>query len=64
MCKNIVEKGNLDHPLMIHNRSKQRAVDLSRTLPAEKTEVVESLEDGVAAADVIFTCLANDAAGM
>ncbi|KAM3430823.1 hypothetical protein MY4824_007456 [Beauveria thailandica] len=62
MCKNIVEKGNLDSPLLIYNRSRQRAVDLSQKLPAGKTEVVESLVEAVAKADVIFTCVANDAA--
>ncbi|OAA69054.1 6-phosphogluconate dehydrogenase 2 [Cordyceps fumosorosea ARSEF 2679] len=60
MCKNIVEKGNLDSPLLIYNRSKQRAVDLSQKLPAGKTEVVDSLVDAVAKADVIFSCVAND----
>ncbi len=62
--EHIVEKGNLDQPLMLYNRSKHRSVDLSSALPAGKTEVIESLEDGVAKADVIFTCLANDAAGV
>ncbi|KAJ4165366.1 hypothetical protein LMH87_007000 [Akanthomyces muscarius] len=62
MCKNIVEKGNLDSPLLIYNRSKQRAIDLSQKLSAGKTEVVESLVDAVAKADVIFTCISNDEA--
>ncbi len=62
MSKNLVEKGNLDQPLMIYNRSKQRSIDLSSKLPAGKTVIVDSVEDGVSKADVIFTCLANDAA--
>ncbi|EGX94669.1 6-phosphogluconate dehydrogenase 2 [Cordyceps militaris CM01] len=62
MCKNIVDKGNLDAPLLIYNRSKQRAVDLSQKLPGGKTEVVESLVDAVAKVDIIFTCVANDEA--
>jgi len=62
MSKNLVEKGNLGQPLMLYNRSKQRSIDLSRKLPAGTTEVVESVGDGVAKADVIFICLANDAA--
>lgn len=62
MVKNIVEKGELGGPLAIYNRSKQRAVDLSASLPSGKTEVAESVEDGVTKADVIFMCLANDAA--
>jgi 3-hydroxyisobutyrate dehydrogenase-like beta-hydroxyacid dehydrogenase len=60
MCKNIVEKGNLDQPLMIYNRSTMRAVDLSSSLPTGKTEVVKSVPDGVARADIIFTCLSAD----
>ncbi|OAQ99431.1 hypothetical protein LLEC1_07842, partial [Akanthomyces lecanii] len=62
MCKNIVEKGNLDSPLLIYNRSKQRAIDLSQKLPAGKTEVVESLVDAAGKADIIFTCISNDEA--
>lgn len=62
MCKNLTEKGPHQVPLMIYNRSTQRAVDLSAALGAGKTEVIESLEDGVSKADIIFTCLANDAA--
>ncbi|KAK5998185.1 putative oxidoreductase YfjR-like protein [Cladobotryum mycophilum] len=62
MCKNIVEKGPQEAPLLIYNRSKQRAVDLSAKLASGKTEVVESLSDAVAKANIIFTCLANDEA--
>ena len=62
MAKNIAEKGQLGGPLAIYNRSKQRSVDLSASLPSGKSEVAESVEAGVAKADVIFICLANDAA--
>lgn len=62
MCKNIVEKGQLDSPLLIYNRSVGRAADLSSRLPAGKTEVVDSLAAAVPRADVIFTCVANDEA--
>ncbi|KAH7327889.1 6-phosphogluconate dehydrogenase NAD-binding protein [Stachybotrys elegans] len=62
MCKNIVEKGGLDSPLLLYNRSIQRAVDLSSTLPSGKTEVLDSLEAVAARADIIFTCLADDEA--
>jgi 3-hydroxyisobutyrate dehydrogenase-like beta-hydroxyacid dehydrogenase len=62
MCKNLVEKGNLDQPLMLFNRSTARAEELSKKLEAGKTEVVTSLADGAAKADVIFICLANDTA--
>ncbi|KAK3943869.1 NAD binding domain of 6-phosphogluconate dehydrogenase-domain-containing protein [Diplogelasinospora grovesii] len=62
MCKNIAEKGPLDQPLMLYNRTTQKAVDFSAKLPAGKTEAVENLADGVSKADVIFTCLSNDKA--
>lgn len=60
MCKNLVEKGNLDQPLLLYNRTKQRAVDLSEQLPAGKTEVVDSIAAGAAKADIIFTILSKD----
>ncbi|KAM5348494.1 hypothetical protein ACJ41O_008318 [Fusarium nematophilum] len=62
MTKNIVEKGNLDSPLLLYNRSTQRAVDLSDALPEGKTEVVKTLAEGISRADVIFSCIANDEA--
>ncbi|KAK3379903.1 NAD binding domain of 6-phosphogluconate dehydrogenase-domain-containing protein [Lasiosphaeria ovina] len=62
MCKNIVEKANLDQPLLIYNRTRQRSVELSEKLGADKTAVVDSVAEGVAQADVIITCVANDKA--
>ncbi|KAI1162498.1 NAD binding domain of 6-phosphogluconate dehydrogenase-domain-containing protein [Nemania serpens] len=62
MCKNLVEKGNLDKPLILYNRTKKRSEDLAASLPAGKTEVVETIEEGVKKADIIFTIVSNDAA--
>jgi 3-hydroxyisobutyrate dehydrogenase-like beta-hydroxyacid dehydrogenase len=62
MTKNIVEKADLDRPLILFNRTKQTAVEQSNTLPEGKTEVVDTIQDGVTKADIIFTCLSNDAA--
>ena len=62
MCKNLVEKGNLDKPLIIFNRTQKRADDLNATLPSGKSTVVSSLEEAVSKADIIFTCLGDDAA--
>ena len=62
MCKNLVEKGNLDKPLIIFNRTTSRATDLSSTLPNGKTAVSPNLPDAVSKADIIFTCLGDDAA--
>lgn len=60
MSKNIVEKGNLDSPLLIYNRSTKRSVDFKNSLPEGKVEVVEAIADGVSRSDVIFSCIAND----
>ncbi|KAK1516155.1 hypothetical protein CPAR01_16474 [Colletotrichum paranaense] len=62
MCKNIAEKSKLDKPLLIYNRTTKRATELSQSLPAGKTQVVEALKDAIAQADIIFTCVANDQA--
>ncbi|KAB5576555.1 NAD binding domain of 6-phosphogluconate dehydrogenase-domain-containing protein [Coniochaeta sp. 2T2.1] len=62
MTKNIVENANLDSPLILYNRTKQTAVEQSNKLPEGKSEVVDSVQDGVSKADIIFTCLSNDAA--
>jgi 3-hydroxyisobutyrate dehydrogenase-like beta-hydroxyacid dehydrogenase len=62
MCKNLVEKGNLDKPLVLYNRTRKRADDLSANLGTDKTKVVESIGDAVKGADIIFICLADDAA--
>ncbi|KAI1425284.1 NAD binding domain of 6-phosphogluconate dehydrogenase-domain-containing protein [Xylaria sp. FL1777] len=62
MCKNLVQKGNLQKPLILYNRTKKRSEDLAATLPAGKTEVVGSIEEGVKKADIIITIVSNDAA--
>ncbi|KAF3767363.1 NAD(P)-binding protein [Cryphonectria parasitica EP155] len=62
MAKNIAEKADLDSPLLLFNRSQQRATDLSAKLAPGKSEVAGSLESGASQADVIFICLANDMA--
>ncbi|KAK3954588.1 6-phosphogluconate dehydrogenase [Pseudoneurospora amorphoporcata] len=61
MSANIVEKANLDQPLLIYNRTKQRCIELSEKLPPGKTEIVESVAEGVSKADIIFNILSNDA---
>ncbi|KAK3209011.1 hypothetical protein GRF29_69g471371 [Pseudopithomyces chartarum] len=62
MCKNLVEKGNLDKPLILFNRTKKRSDDLASALGADKTRVVETINDVVKSADIIFMCLGDDAA--
>lgn len=60
--KNIATKANLSSPLILYNRTQQRADDLSAALPADKTTVAPTVVEAVSKADIIFTCLANDAA--
>lgn len=62
MAKNLIEKGNLDKPLVLYNRTAQRAEDLSKTFPAGKTQVETSISAAIKNADIIFTCVGDDAA--
>jgi 3-hydroxyisobutyrate dehydrogenase-like beta-hydroxyacid dehydrogenase len=62
MCKNIVEKGDLDKPLIIFNRTKKRADDLSQKLTSGKSTVASTIEEAVSKSDIIFTCVSDDAA--
>lgn len=62
ICKNLVEKGQLDKPLIIFNRTQKRATDLSSSLPSGKSIVAPSIEDLVSKSDIIFTCVGDDAA--
>ena len=62
MCKNLVEKGNLDKPLIIFNRTTKRATELKEKLPSGKATIVSSVEEAVSKSDIIFTCLGDDLA--
>lgn len=62
MCKNLVEKGDLDKPLIIFNRTQKRAADLNANLPFGESTIASSLEEAVSTADIVFTCLGDDAA--
>ncbi|KAK0622103.1 putative oxidoreductase YfjR [Lasiodiplodia hormozganensis] len=62
MCSNLVEKGNLEKPLILFNRTQKRADDLSAKLPSGKSTVVSSVQDAVKQADIIFTCVGDDKA--
>jgi 3-hydroxyisobutyrate dehydrogenase-like beta-hydroxyacid dehydrogenase len=61
-CKNLVEKGSLDKPLILYNRTKSRSEDLSSKLESSKTKVVDTISDAVKSSDIIFMCLGDDAA--
>jgi len=62
MCKNLDEKGNLDKPLIIFNRTKKRAEDLGKSLGAGKSRVASSIGEAVLQSDIIFTCVGDDKA--
>lgn len=62
MCKNIVEKGNLDKPLILFNRTQKRSDDLSEKLGKDKTKVASTIGEAVASADIVFTCVGDDKA--
>lgn len=62
MCKNLVEKGDLTKPLIIFNRTEKRAQDLSASLTPGKSTVVSTIAEAVSKADIIFTCVGDDAA--
>jgi len=62
MCKNIVEKANLEKPLIVFNRTPKRAHDLVAKFPQGKAKVFESQAETVKEADIIFTCVGDDAA--
>ncbi|KAH8812907.1 6-phosphogluconate dehydrogenase [Xylogone sp. PMI_703] len=60
MCKNLVEKANLSNPLIIYNRTTQRAHELSAKIG--NSTVASSIPEAASKADIIFYCLGDDAA--
>ncbi|CAG8958809.1 hypothetical protein HYFRA_00011760 [Hymenoscyphus fraxineus] len=62
MAKNLVEKGELDKPLILFNRTEKKATEFSQTLPSGKSVVVITIEEVVSKSDIIFTCVGDDAA--
>jgi len=58
----LVEKGNLDKPLILFNRTKARSEDLASKLGSSKTKVVDTINDAVKPSDIVFMCLGDDAA--
>lgn len=61
MCKNLVKKGNLSQPLILYNRTTQRAEEQSSNLGKDKTKVAKTIEEAVKPAEIIFTCVGDDA---
>lgn len=61
-CERLVSHGCLDSPLILYNRTTQKCHDLASSLPPGATKVVSYLKGGISEADIIFSCLSNDAA--
>ncbi|KAJ8109711.1 hypothetical protein OPT61_g7260 [Boeremia exigua] len=62
MCANLVSKGNLDKPLILYNRTKQRSDDLSTKLGTSKTKVASTIPEAAKDSDIILICVGDDAA--
>ncbi|KAJ4416473.1 hypothetical protein N0V82_006738 [Gnomoniopsis sp. IMI 355080] len=60
-CQSLVERGSLEKPLLLYNRTASRAEELAAKLGPDKIAVLASILDGVAQADIIFSCFSNDA---
>lgn len=52
-----MEKGNLSKPLIIQNRTRARSDKLASSLEKDKVQVVDSVEEAVRKADIVFTCV-------
>lgn len=61
-CERLIAQGCLDAPLILYNRTAQKCHDLASTLFPGSSKVVSSLREGISQADIIFTCLSDDAA--
>ncbi|CAK7214143.1 hypothetical protein SCUCBS95973_002038 [Sporothrix curviconia] len=62
MARNIAQKANLDTPLAVYNRSRDRATALVEEVASTaKVTVVDSVAAGVGPADIVWLLLSNDA---
>lgn len=66
MCRNLVlkhlweEDGRDRTPLLVFNRTRSRSEDLQAELPVGSVKIANSIEDTIARAGIILTCLSND----
>ncbi|KAJ5338665.1 oxidoreductase [Penicillium brevicompactum] len=60
MAKNLAAKGPLTSPLIIFNRNAKRAHDFASQ--HANTIVATSIKEAITKADIIFTCVSDDAA--
>lgn len=62
MVKNLVEKGQLDKPLILYNRTTAKSEKTASGLPEGKTRVAKSIDEAVEPSDIIYICLGDDPA--
>ena len=62
MIQNLIAKGPLTKPLLIHNRTPARSEALVAKLGSTKLSISSSVEDLVSKSDIILTCLGDDPA--
>ncbi|CAK7271952.1 hypothetical protein SEPCBS57363_004885 [Sporothrix epigloea] len=61
MARNIAQKANLDTPLTVYNRSRDRAMALVEDIASPgKVVVADSVVAGVGSADIVWLMLSND----
>ncbi|KAF1981725.1 hypothetical protein K402DRAFT_408187 [Aulographum hederae CBS 113979] len=61
MCENIVRKGLLVNPIILHNRTRARSEALSAKLGGPKNAVIsDTIQEAVAESNIIFTCVVDD----
>jgi 3-hydroxyisobutyrate dehydrogenase-like beta-hydroxyacid dehydrogenase len=58
MSKNLVQKGNLEKPLILWNRTQSRATSLSENIG--HSIVAETFQDAVSRSDIIFSCISDE----
>lgn len=62
MCKNIIQKSPYFPPLLAYNRTITRAHEFVDSLNSNGCQVASTVAEAVQSADLIFTCLSDDAA--
>lgn len=62
MCKNIVEKGRLNHTIAIFDISAERGHEVLEQLGTQRARLADSIADAVSDADIIFFSVPNEKA--
>ncbi|KAI7763130.1 hypothetical protein LZL87_012167 [Fusarium oxysporum] len=62
MCLDLVQKGSLDKPLLVYDRTQKRSDDFVTQVGSSHAKRSSSLHEGVGSSDIIFSCLSSDSA--